>query len=228
MTHIGLSVSHGGVGNDAPARESLFEATCWKGSQSSQILGRNELNPSLCQFFFCLKCGMWKSGTLHLPFLSIRKLYWPVDLSVCGCKPIKFVPCSQKPRCRNSPGSCCPQESRWCCCWGWTTRLVLLSYGEPLRSLTWSRQVRKRDPGLLKWWSKSTDKTSCKVRWDWLKPTWALGESGVSCGTKCESLPFNHAAQGLWTLNSALSRSSIVRWERSNKWDSSSEGREES
>ena len=36
-------------------------------------------------------------------------------------------------------------------------------------------------------------------------------------------LPFNQATQGSWTLNSSLSRSSMVRWERSSKWDSSSE-----
>lgn len=196
--------------------------------RAARFWGEMSLIRHSANSFFVLSVGCGKVGLYIFPFSQSGS---SIGLSICPSVDVsqsilKFVPCSQKPRCRNSPGSCCPQESRWCCCWGWTTRLVLLSYGEPLRSLTWSRQVRKRDPGLLKWWSKSTDKTSCKVRWDWLKPTWALGESGVSCGTK--SLPFNHAAQGLWTLNSALSRSSIVRWERSNKWDSSSEGREES
>lgn len=116
-------------------------------------LGENELILSLCQIFFCLSCGMCYNKTLHSFSHSIWKQLFSsplagqfVQLSLIMSQSIlKSVLCPHElDRC-NSPRSCCPGESWWGCCWGWTRGCVPLWSGEPLLFLRRLGQFWRRE-----------------------------------------------------------------------------------
>lgn len=107
----------------------------------------------------------------------------------------------------NSPGSCCPGELWWGCCWGWMTGRAPPWCRGPRRFLKNEKQGRE-DVWALRRLQPGSSSGSCEI---------------TEVVLERRSLPLSHDTQGSWTLNSALSRSSMVTWERSNKCVSSSE-----
>lgn len=169
-------------------------------------LGENELKLLLRQFLFlALHSNMLKNCALSIWLDGRRCLsnclrlwasqYWD---------PLRVVR-----RC-NSPGSCCPGELWWGCCWGW----------KPRRGPPWC----EGSPHSLKKTKQGRGRWSVRGYQDWTAAQFPV----KSWKWALWSLPLNHETQGSWTLNSALSRSSMVRWERSNKCDSSLEAKTQS
>lgn len=158
MTHISLSVSRrGGVQNDAPAWKILFEGTCG-GLTEQPDWGEMSWYCHSAKSFFVSAVGC---GTVGPYSFSLKIWKHPllighsISPAVRGYEPINTEICPVC--CCNSPGSCCPAESWWGCCWGWKTGRVLLWCGEPLRFLTGLRQFRKEGPVLLEWRLKLTE-----------------------------------------------------------------------
>lgn len=152
MTHISLSVSRrGGVQNDALAWKILFEGT-FSGLTEQPDRGGMSWYCHSAKSFFVSAVGC---GTVGLYSFSLEIWKHPLSIghsvrpAVRGYEPINTEICPVC--CCNSPGSCCPAESWWGCCWGWTTGRVLLWCGEPLRFLTGLGQFREEGPVLLKW-----------------------------------------------------------------------------
>lgn len=150
MTHISLPSSRrGGAQNHTLPWKIPFEGTCWGLAEKPSFLGWGVAwadTVTLPNLFWSQQRDAVQWDSTASLSLKARSLSSPpagqfVQPSLVVSQSInKSVPC---PRTLNSPGSCCPGESRWGYCWGWMTGRVLLWCGEPPRFLKRSRQFRQ-------------------------------------------------------------------------------------